>query len=348
MGENDHSEPIAGDHGYQYSGTGRNEKGGPGSGNWGHFGRHGLRGGSAPKSGGAAFNLGGYTRAISKKKGPVEKQVREQVQAARPDIDDHGMDMVTDVMGWDKGKFDEYADRFGVDKNLRDSYIRERASHDEQVARMQQAVKDQATLKDRGMDGREYVRHFTHVGDEKYEQVTKPVGTSSQEVIGALGRDFGVQVDLHVDVPEQKLHDDLSQLHNWLQTEPVLKGIMDDQGLKVRFVPPGASHPTAAAMFNIGAKSVDVFVQPDSTGGGSLFAMTWPHELGHAAERYLPRAKLKVFGRGRMVSSYAWNNFSEDMAESFVSVLVGDRRAMDWMGSAKSRMLIDNVPGLGE
>lgn len=316
-------------------------KGGPGSGNWGHRGRPGKRGGSVP-GGGAAANLHRYI--LNKRASletPVAGQIREQILAHRPDLNDHQVDMFMGVISMDRERFAQYAEKVGYDPGLSDSFFKEVREADTEMERLRLAIKDQATYHFEGRSGRKIIAPMVHTPDSVYDKLVPIVGENASEVMGILKDKHGVSVSINTTIAEEKVHEQLSRLSNALDQFPVLGKIFRAQGGRVRYETRPSYKPTANASWDNSKGAIMIW---NTVGGDDwpIFPSVWVHELGHAAENYAnPRELGRLFGRGRMVSSYAWTNGSEDFAETFTAYILGDQGPLSFVDPSKIQLIQD-------
>jgi hypothetical protein len=309
------------------------EKGGPGSGNWAHRGRPGLRGGSMAGMGGAAYALAQYTQA---KRGsfetPVGNQIRDAIRNGRPDLDENQVEDLMGIISLDREYFDRYADRFGYPAGLGDTFIKEVKDNDRRALRLQHEIKQRATYKWTDDE----VKDWEALND----RLSKPVGTNSRDVIGKL-EDRGIRVDVNADVTEGRLHSQLSQLENSLKEYPVLGNILRDRGGRVEFREPRPGG-TAEATWN--EDRVTIYNKTDSY----VTPSTWVHEILHGADAYTDaRERDKVFGRGKQPTSYGWMNFNESWAETAMMVVMGQSGPMKWVEPGKVKMVQDVLDRMG-
>jgi len=314
------------------------QRGGPGSGNWGHKGRKGQRGGSLAKTGGAAFALYRYMR--KKKAGlssPAAKAVIDGIKAQRPDATDAGIEMYLDTMGMDREKFDYYGEKLGLDVDaLRDPFFAEIGETDKAMERLKMQIQDKATYQWIGTSGKKFVAFSQETPDDIWEKVKTPVGTTSADAIDKL-KSQGIKVNIQGDVKEERLHRELSQLSNLLQEKPILQKIFTSQGGRVDYRERPPHKPTASASYEF--DKIVVWAGEDDFPN---FPNVWAHEIGHATAKMASvKDMAKVFGRGRHVSAYAWTNFQEDFAETFTSVIFGDQKAQSFAGPDKVGFIND-------
>jgi len=319
------------------------DRGGPGSGNWGHKGRKGQRGGSLAKSGGAAFALYKY---LKKKKAalstPAAKAVIDGIKAQKPDATDRDIDMYLGVMEMDKEKFDYYGQKLGLDVDkLRDPFFAEMGEAEKTMERLKMQVQDNATYQWTGTSGKKFVAINQETPGDLYEKVEGKVGATSADTIETL-KGQGIKVSVQGNVPEERLHRELSQLSNLLQEKPMLQKIFAAQGGRVEYRERPEYKPTAAASWDH-----DKIVVWHKEGDYPNFPNVWAHEIGHALEKTTTVTETsKIFGKGRHVSAYAWTNFQEDFAETFTSVIFGDKKAMDFAGPEKTGFINDLLAGV--
>ena len=314
-------------------------KGGPGSGNWGHAGRPGQVGGSAP-GGGAAYAREKYLKAI--RDGyprPVRDEIAKSIQAIRPDATEDQVDMYLDVMAMDRERFLYYGNKIGLDNPERaaDAYFAENEAMEKDVLRRRLAMEDAATFSTRGQP-QDQLDAYGKIWDG-YRKVRK--GTA-QELAGIIKERFGVEFQNDSGVSDEFIRKHASHILNVADAHPAIAKILKEQVKRIQYTenPRG---DTAAAEWNL-LDTVKVY-QHDFAGPG-LFV----HELGHAAEAYagsLTELNAMGFGRGRTATAYGWKNHHEDWAEWFVSVIDNEPGIAAWEPAkfAHVRDLIERLGG---
>ena len=165
-------------------------KGGPGSGNWGHAGRPGQVGGSAP-GGGAAYARSKWLVAI--RNGypqPVRDEIAEKIQAIRPDATENQVDMYLDVMSLDRERFLYYANKIGLDnpEQSADAYFAENKKMEKDILRRRLAMEDAATFRQKGQP-KDQLEAYGKVWDG-YRQVRE--GTA-RELTDTIQDRYGVE-----------------------------------------------------------------------------------------------------------------------------------------------------------
>lgn len=293
-------------------------KGGPGSGHFGHRGRPGLRGGSLP-GGGAASNIHAWMAA--KRRGlpaPVRQKIRDRIKEVKPGATDDECDMYIDVMGLDRKRFRRYAEVLGLDPSMEDEFFKEQEQLDSHMAREMLRVQDAATYK----SGSGHPELMATMSDDMYARVTAVVGKDASEVVSKLYDRYGVTVDIRRKVDDDTVHQEMSWLYNLAESDPVLGKVLSTRVKKVVY-DKRPSRSTAAMQW----RPDGLYIYPDVHTAANIL-----HELGHAYEDASRFDSIKSgFGRGRTVSSYAWTNYSEDFAETFVAVVGGRTGYRDWV-----------------
>lgn len=293
-------------------------KGGPGSGHYGHRGRPGIRGGSLP-GGGAASNIHAWMTA--KRRGlpaPVRQEIRDKIREVKPDATDDECDMYLDVLGLDRERFRVYAEKLGLDPSMEDEFFEEQKQIETTMAREMLRVQDAATYK----SSSGHPEPFASVDDSTYARVHRLVGNDASEVVGKLHTRYNVSVDVECDVDDGTVHQEMSWLYNLAESNPVLAKVLSTRVRRVVYAerPP---HSTAAMQM----RHDGLYIYPDFHTATNIL-----HELGHAYEEASGFDPVgSGFGKGRMVSSYAWTNYTEDFAETFVAVMGGHKAYRDWI-----------------
>lgn len=304
------------------------EKGGPGSGHWGHQGVPGQRGGSAPGHG-AAWNIYKYSRAIRAaaaegRSGP--KVVLDAIREARPDADEHDVDMYLDVMALDREKFEYYAGRLGIKNvsSLADTYFSDMKAVDREVALKVQRVKDEATF--RISPQQKYPQITQAISDDLYDVAYSGlIGETVSDAKDTLFDTYGISINNRRTESDETIHEHISWLCNMAQADPRIAAVLN-KAKEIEFTTRPANSTAAMSVF--GSK---IEVYETALGHGPEMYI---HELGHILENSRYGAFSRYIdaggGRGRMYSSYAFTNPSEDFAETFVSLFSDAPGAPDW------------------
>jgi len=247
-------------------------KGGPGSGNWGHAGRPGQVGGSAP-GGGAAYAREKYLKTI--RDGyprPVRDEIAAKVQALRPDATGHQVYMYLDVMSMDQERFLYYAEKIGMKnpKQAMEAYFAENDAVEKDVMRRRWALEEAATYSQKGQS-KEALAAYGEIWD-RYHDVREGTAT---ELTSALKDRYGVTIQNDSGVSDETIRTHASYLLNLADAHPAIGAILKEQVETIRYKDrrPGE---TTTASWQFGAVEVK---DPKYTGPAVL-----AHELGYAAD----------------------------------------------------------------
>lgn len=320
------------------------EKGGPGSGNWGHHGAPG-RGGSS-RGTGAARNLYGYKHAKRRAmiaNSPAVKAVddafRANLREKNPDQDqetiDTNVEMLHDALQLGADRFDHYGPKYGVDPSLKEAYYTDIAVIDDNLKRREQQVKDQATATNPINGKPVFTVHDDPAKDGPYHE--NLVGRDYQEAEATFTKRFGVPIrdrtagGLGGEVDPEVRHRNASAMYNAASDNPVVAKVLESGHVQEIVYERPKSYDTAWASWD-GAK-ISIKGMDWAEKGERRYpfpAGLFVHEVGHAVQSYgrdqgiLPAGLYRLFGRGKTVSSYGWENAGEDFAETFRAWSVGD------------------------
>ncbi len=321
------------------------EKGGRGSGNWGHRGAPG-RGGSS-RGTGAASNIYGYKRAKREQAletSPAAKAVDDSLRATfasrYPDMNQEQIDtnteMLHDALQLGPDRWDHYAPKYGIAGDLRDDYYKEIGQVDKDMAAMEQRVKDAATMQHPELNKPLFDVWMDPATDERYGEL---VGADHAEAEALFADTFGVNISDNTwhGVPEDVRHQNASNMYNAASDIPTVAHVLRGGQVKAiayEDVDPGGSD-TAWASWDGSKMSIKGLAF--GTGGEAkdrrfpLPSGIFIHEMGHALEDHMIsrglmdiKAHYGLFGRGKHVSSYGWKTSGEDFAETFKAWTVGD------------------------
>jgi hypothetical protein len=298
-------------------------KGGPGSGNWGHSGRPGMVGGSAPGTGGRIFKKEAY---LAKKRAwLISNSPRKQLEAAiasvNPDLDDKAIQTISDVMLLDRKRFDYYKDKFNVpvDSAFASKMFAADYDIDRSIAQLRWDIEDEATYKD-PVTGEKFCNMLgSDAFNKKFGNVNVP------NVTQKLAREYGVDVRREAKDVEQS-QKDLSSLYAIAKSHPVVGKML--AGKKVIYEDSNPTRPSASASFDISRNAIIIYRSSPYKPTGD-YSATWIHELVHSIE---PSGKgfTALFGKGRTASLYGNMNYSEDFAEIGTAYILGYQ--MNWIG----------------
>jgi hypothetical protein len=295
------------------------QKGSSTSGHYGHAGRPGKVGGSAP-GGGAAYNIPAYLKKVRERiPRPIRDQIGEAVRKLHPDATDHDVDMYLDVMAMDRERFDYYAEKLGLEGVDADAFMEEDRERERQVQIQKWKIQDAAKLKDE--DGRPYCN--MGLGDVPLGR-DDLVGKDWKEGSDLILSRYGTVIVNEAGLSPKEMHSRVSTVLNLAEDHPAIARILKEKVKHIRFTPQVEGKTKAAEWTG---SAIKVYEEGFDWFTGSLLA----HELGHAAEDYLSSSPYKEgFGRGNTVSSYGWINDSEDWAEWFTATLSRKSGLMDW------------------
>lgn len=300
------------------------QKGGPGSGNWGHGGLHGVWGGSGEEDGVDDRDAYLYTRRSEAMKTGVVNDVRKQLKKANPGISDVDVEMLIDAMSLDEERFEYYADKYDVDNVSVDEFFGQLEQIDKEQAKLRWKLQEAAAMKLQG-----HPVHFASFSTSFGEPLDKLVGNDYNDPASILRNEYNVNVRIKREESyTDELHKVLSKFVNVARTSPIIAATLRDNVDAVSFE--ARDHGTKTAEYHY---SGDIKVY-ESDGGWGLPSFSVVHEIGHSAEHYIPDSMMDEFVRldiGRVVSTYACTNPSESFAETFVAIF-GDYRdqAYDW------------------
>lgn len=310
-------------------------RGGPTSGNWGHSGRPGKRGGSG--RGGGFKRIGvkpGATRGKIKRESKFTRQKRKVtadnidsfLANRRRDLEnesplknalkrklkgetDDTVQMYVDVMSMDKKSFDKYAQKLGIEgaDKIRDGVFNRQGEIDREIASLRWELRKKNTVQ---------------FGESRsaFDDIDElpPIGENAKETIDTIRDRFGVRVIVDEGVSSDRIHNDLSRLIRAGEFGPV-KETLDQKVKAIHFKknPRYAGH-TAVADFEI--DKINIWTSNYS----ETNAYTWVHEVGHGAEEFYGLGEVgKTFDKGKRPTMYAWGNPSENFAETFTLMVRG-------------------------
>lgn len=303
-------------------------KGGPGSGNWGHSGRPGQVGGSAPGTGGKIFKKEAY---LAKKRewmrsNSPRKQLEAMIIKAKPSYSKEDAEMMADIMLLGRDRFDNYADKIGlkVPQDFKDQVFTGDKAIDRAIAKLKYELEDEACFvmpdgnRFNVMTGPKDFEHMVY-GDR---DTSKPI----PNVQSKLANEFGVTVLYGENDSKLVVDQDMSRLYDVAKAYPVVGKLL--QGTKIRYTDAIPEHPTATASWRANTNTIEVH-----RGNMRPFGTVWIHELMHKADSlYSDNRITKIFGFGRTASWYANMNFSEDFAETATAYVLG-YPMQSWLGA---------------
>ncbi len=320
------------------------KKGGPGSGNFGHAGRPGLVGGSAPTAPdldalaqGPSLDIEKYANTLRQKfPHPVREALRQHIrpwlvklraeQGKTPTEEEyhHDEDQMLDVMGLDAERFKFYARKVGMpisDEALGDmaqQFFDEDQGAQRAVERAAWAVRDSNTA----------LRATNGNGPLALTEWAQPPTVQLHEANAAaawerVGRDLGIRITVQpgVQVSEAILHRDASDLLYVAERFPAIRTLLNAHCKQVVY---SATKLGVNSDAPASAEYERIVLHPASAWYDAVDSATWLHEIGHLAEARLPGGHYTEngFGLGARATSYAWRNVFEDFAETFAAAFV--------------------------
>ena len=319
-------------------------KGSATSGNWGHKGVPGQRGGSAP-GGGRIMNAAGY---LYKKRKYLEahsprKQLEEIILAAKPKYNPADVEMMADVMLLSPEQFDHYSERLSikVPDEVRAAVFTGSKDIDREIARLRWEIEEEATLKDENGS----VRLNVYGSEDMYRKL---YGTAEEAanpptipaVRQKLQDTYNVIIGNPAGVEQSQVDADMSRLYRLAEAYPVVGKLL--RGTKIEYADPISNHPNATADYD-GPKGVLHIYKGNMPPIGATFI----HELMHKAQGlYNSRADaktgmrdLKIFGKGRTASMYGNTNYDEDFAEAATAMIISLPGIRDWLSADKVKYI---------
>ena len=312
-------------------------KGGPGSGNFGHAGRPGQVGGSAPGEG-----EGGDAR------GQVEAAVRRQFpDAAQAEITETAQQYL-DVMSLSREHFLKYAGKLGIKdaETLADEFFA--GEKERERKRLQEKwEREIAGIPDHPDGGK-----FIHAGlsSEMQAIANKPRPERTVAAMAeTLRSKYGVELRNTNGTDEARIKAEVGALLNIADNSPAVAYILKDKAKFIDYRDRRAPGSTATAEW-IDATTSGINVYPASdfvkANDGVMPAGTWVHELGHGAEKYMDLQEwIPISNRDqRRVSMYAWSNEFEDFAETFTMLYGGHAATADRWVPERAKFVRSRMP----
>lgn len=320
-------------------------KGSRTSGNWGHKGRIGQRGGSAP-GGGRIMNTSAY---LYKKRKYLEehsprKQLEEIILAAKPKYNAADVEMVADMMLLSPEQFDHYSERLSikVPDEVRTAVFTGNKDIDREIARLRWEIEEEATLKDPETGA---VRLNVYDSEDMYKKMYGTAEEASNpptipNVHQKLQDRYDVSIGNPVGVEQSQVDADMSRLYRLAEAYPVVGKLL--RSTKIEYANPISNHPTATADYDAPKGVLHIY-----KGNMPPVGATFIHELMHKAQGLYNRiadAKtgmrdLEIFGKGRTASMYGNTNYDEDFAEAATAMIINLPGIRNWLGADKVKYI---------
>lgn len=250
--------------------------------------------------------------------GKVASRVLDTIKKAKPGLSDDAVQMYMDAMSLDKDRFVQYAKRLGIQdpESMADDFFVEQ----KEISRANALDKWNFQLENTMKDPRGGVYHHSEATQSVFDIASKERKESSlSELAKTMSEKFGSKLSAYQGIEQDEYAAAIKQvkeLLNVAESIPSIAKVMKEKVKGVRFL--DSNRGTALASWNFTENTIDVYA------GKRIDVSSWIHELGHAAETYLPAGVItETFDKGKRVSGYAWGNYSEDFAETFASIAGG-------------------------
>jgi hypothetical protein len=252
--------------------------------------------------------------------GPIVGKVESAVRSKWPELEQEDPEMFgqyvqdyLDMMALDEQRFMRYSNKLGLGLTSEDASefmwgMRE-ASKDRQRAIWKWKNQSTAT------DDRGFKRFMSGLDVDLEQRANAYSSGSAQAAKDKLARDYGVQVNNVAGIEDDVLQRDLDRLIGIAEAHPAVGRVVKDDLEAVNFHVRKAGD---AARADAGIDNINVYKergQDIDDDWGGIYAYEWTHEVGHVADKY--EYDWSGWGKGRHVSTYAWENFQEDFAETW-------------------------------